>query len=149
MVALRASRPDDVPALLAIWRDAVRATHDFVSADDRAHFDGIVANDYLPNTAFVVAVDEADRPLGFMALEDGTIDSLFIAPEWHGRGIGRAFIDYARERNACLTVEVNEQNLGARRFYERFGFRVVRRSPLDGQGRTYPILHLSTDTTQE
>lgn len=149
MVALRASRPDDVPALLAIWRDAVRATHDFVSAADRAYFDGIVANDYLPNTAFIVAVDDADQPLGFMALEDGTIDSLFIAPEWHGCGIGRAFIDHARERNQHLTVEVNEQNLGARRFYERFGFRVVRRSSEDGLGRPYPILHLSTDPAQE
>ncbi len=39
-------------------------------------------------------------------------------------------------------VDVNEQNTQALDFYLRRGFHVVGRSPLDGQGRPYPLLHL-------
>ena len=35
------------------------------------------------------------------------------------------------------------QNPQAQAFYERFGFRVVGRSPLDGQGNPYPLLHMA------
>jgi putative acetyltransferase len=42
-----------------------------------------------------------------------------------------------------MTVDVNEQNTKAVGFYERIGFKRTGRSRLDGQGRPYPLLHLS------
>jgi putative acetyltransferase len=44
-----------------------------------------------------------------------------------------------------LTVDVNEQNEPARRFYEALGFVAAGRSPLDDNGLPYPILHLRRD----
>jgi putative acetyltransferase len=41
-----------------------------------------------------------------------------------------------------LAVEVNADNRSARSFYEALGFSVVSRSPLDGAGRPFPILHM-------
>ena len=41
-----------------------------------------------------------------------------------------------------LTVDVNEANVEATRFYEALGFVAVGRSPTDSDGRPYPILHL-------
>lgn len=40
-------------------------------------------------------------------------------------------------------VDVNEQNEQALGFYRRLGFAQVGRSPLDGEGRPYPLLHLA------
>jgi putative acetyltransferase len=40
-------------------------------------------------------------------------------------------------------VDVNEQNEQALGFYRHLGFEVVGRSPLDGQGKPYPLLHMT------
>ncbi len=39
-------------------------------------------------------------------------------------------------------VDVNEQNEQALGFYQHLGFSVIGRSPLDGQGKPYPLLHM-------
>jgi putative acetyltransferase len=41
-----------------------------------------------------------------------------------------------------LTVDVNEQNPAACRFYEACGFVVEGRSELDSTGRPFPLLHM-------
>jgi GNAT superfamily N-acetyltransferase len=55
------------------------------------------------------------------------LDELYVRPELRGRGIGTALIERAfavlRERGAGLfEVNVDEDDSGARRFYERHGF---------------------------
>ena len=70
------------------------------------------------------------------------VEMLFVDPDLHRRGAGRALLDYARERFGRLELEVNEQNPGAREFYERYGFKTVGRSELDGSGEPYPLLHM-------
>lgn len=67
----------------------------------------------------------------------GHITSLHALPHLRGRGYGTALVDHVRaelkQRGfAELTLWVLEENLQARRFYERYGFR------LDGGTRTYP-----------
>ena len=139
---LRSSRPDDVGRLFEIWREAVEATHGFLSAEDRVFFSTLVRDRYLPATAFTVAVDEEDRPIAFLGMSGAKIDALFVAPDQHGRGIGRRMIEHAQLEHSKLSVDVNEQNGGALAFYERMGFSRAGRSELDDSGRPYPILHL-------
>jgi putative acetyltransferase len=125
-------------------RRAVAATHDFVSAEDRVAIDRIVGEDYLPNADLLLAVDEQDRPLAFLGANGTEIESLFVDPALHGQGVGTLLVEeFARGAEAALTVEVNEQNLGARRFYERRGFRVTGRLDHDRDGRPYPLLLLA------
>ena len=142
MITLRTSRADDAKALFALWDASVRATHGFVSEADLAMYAGLVRDYYLPQTSVLVAVDERDAPLGFIGVLGNRIEALFVHPERHGRGIGRMLVDDAKAKRRELYVDVNEQNAGARVFYERMGFRRIGRSRLDGCGRPYPILHL-------
>lgn len=140
---LRDSTAADTDVLFEIWRRAVLATHDFVSAADLDTFTRVVRKDYLPNAVFRVAVDDNDRPQAFMGMSEGNIDSLFVDPALHGQGIGRLLIEYAKQRNpGGLTVDVNEQNEQALGFYRKMGFRVTRRSPVDDTGKPYPLLSL-------
>jgi len=98
---------------------------------------------YLSSDAELwAACDDAGTVLGFMGLSEGRIDSMFLAPEFMGRGIGRQLVRHAQSQWADLTVDVNEQNEGATRFYEACGFVVTGRSELDEQGRPYPLLHM-------
>ena len=140
---VRAAQLTDFPQLLEIWRRAVAATHDFVTPEDRAAIDRAVAEEYLPSAELLVAIKPEDAPVAFLGGSGREIESLFVDQAVHGRGAGRLLLDhFDRSGEGELSVEVNEQNNGARAFYERLGFRVVGRSALDGQGRPYPLLRL-------
>ena len=143
MVAIRPSRPQDLPALFRVWENAVRATHSFLPEEDLDFYARQVRDQYLPAHRFWVAAAVDDEPLGFMGMTGAKIDALFVDPSCHGRGIGRALVDHAASLAGDLTVDVNEQNGGARAFYEKLGFRRIGRSDLDEAGQPYPILHLA------
>lgn len=126
---------------MGIWRRAVDATHDFLTAADRAAIDEEVRG-FLPSAPLWLAVDEQDVPLGFMLLSDAHMEALFVDPAHHGQGIGQALVAHAWTLHPVLTTDVNEQNGQAAAFYERIGFVRTGRSALDGQGRAYPLIHL-------
>lgn len=48
-----------------------------------------------------------------------------------------------RASRQALSVDVNEQNPQAVGFYLHYGFVQTGRSPLDGEGRPFPLLHMS------
>lgn len=147
MVEIRKGRPDDVPRALEIWRAAVDATHGFLAPEDRAEIDEMVAQDFLPNVELWLAVDAADRPQGFLVIDGGMIDALFVDPAVHGRGIGTALLDHALSLAPNATVDASEQATNALPFYEARGFVRTGRSPSDPQGRPYPLIHLRHDGT--
>ncbi len=141
MIRLRPSRPDDGPRVVEIWAAAVDATHDFLSPEDRAAI-GREVEAFLPSAPLMLAVDDRDRPLGFMLVNDSHMEALFIDPEHRGAGIGAILIDYALAVHPILTTDVNEQNAQAVGFYEHMGFERTGWSATDGQGRAYPLIHL-------
>jgi putative acetyltransferase len=77
-----------------------------------------------------------------MGLSGSKLESLFLAPEFHRQGGGRRLVQHAQSLRGELTVDVNEQNAAACRFYEACGFVVEGRSELDSTGRPFPVLHL-------
>lgn len=141
MIKLRPSRPEDGPRVVEIWAAAVDATHDFLTPEDRAAI-GAEVEGFLPYAPMILAVDDRDRPLGFMLIDNGHMEALFIDPEHRGAGVGAIMIDYAVAVHPALTTDVNEQNAQAVGFYEHMGFERTGRSELDSQGRPYPLIHL-------
>lgn len=142
MIAIRRSGPDDGEPMVRIWRDAVDATHAFLAPEDRGALDDLVAG-FLPTAPAWLAVDEDDRPLGFMLIEDGHMAALFVDPIAHGRGVGAALVRQGLALHPAMTTDVNEQNDAAVGFYERMGFRRTGRSETDRQGKPYPLIHLA------
>lgn len=140
---LTPANPTDLPRLTDIWEAAVRATHHFLTEDDIALFRPLVREGYLPAAPWLrVARDEAGDLLGFVGVEHGKIEMLFVDPTCHGRGVGRALLELAVAECDARLVDVNEQNPGAVAFYRRMGFVVESRSPVDGLGKPFPLLHL-------
>jgi putative acetyltransferase len=77
--------------------------------------------------------DSGGRLLGFAALGDDMLNHLYVEPDAHGLGIGTALLAHVKERRPeGFRLWTFERNEGARRFYERLGFRVVERT--DGSG---------------
>jgi putative acetyltransferase len=141
MIHFRLSTKDDLPRIMDIWRRAVDATHDFLAPDDRDAIEAELVT-FFPQISLLLAVDDNDTPLGFMFLHDGHMEALFIDPDQHGKGIGKALIQRAVAEHPALTTDVNEQNHKALGFYEHQGFERTGRSTHDGQGRPYPLIHL-------
>jgi putative acetyltransferase len=119
----------------------VDATHDFLTPEDRRDIETEVAA-FLPGALLDLAVDETDRAIGFMLLDGGHMEALFVDPDFRGSGIGRTLVEDAVKRHPGLATDVNEQNLQAIGFYERLGFERCGRSAIDGDGRPYPLIHL-------
>lgn len=142
MIIRQASNADH-PQLLDIWLRSVRATHHFLQASDIEALLPQLRDVYLPAVELWVAVDAEDCPLGFIGLNENHVEMLFIEPDLRGKGIGRGLLDHARKSHSQLSVDVNEQNPEAVGFYLHYGFVQTGRSPLDGEGRPFPLLHLS------
>jgi len=141
MITIRSCRPGEGERAVEIWRRAVDATHDFLSPQDRLAIDELVCG-FLPQAPLWFAVDADDHPLAFMLLDDGHMEALFVDPACRGRGIGAALVRHGLSLHPGMTTDVNEQNAQAIGFYEKMGFRRTGRSPLDGQGRPYSLIHL-------
>ncbi len=143
---LRACRGrEDWPALVRIWRSAVDATHDFLTAEDVVFYESRMVSDYLP--AVEVTVAEVDgTPAGFSGLVGSSLEMLFVADTHRGHGVGSALLRRAVADYPDLRLDVNEQNPQAVGFYERHGFVVLGRSATDADGRPYPILHMGRTT---
>ncbi len=150
---IRRARPGEEARLFAIWEAAVAASHDFIAPADLAFYATLVRERYLPRARIDVAVAQDDTPLGFVGIAGDRIEALFVHPGHARSGIGRRLVEHARHRPGWLSramparvlrVDVNEENLPARAFYERMGFEQVGRSRLDACGKPYPILHLAS-----
>lgn len=132
---------EEYPALVAIWRSAVEATHDFLTPEDISHIEQQLPGSYLPAVELTVAtIDE--KPVAFAGTASGNLEMLFVDNGFRGRGIGSALLDHVVREQGVRSVDVNEQNPGATAFYLAKGFEVVGRSELDEAGRPYPLLHL-------
>jgi putative acetyltransferase len=140
-VQIRKTTPADSEHILNIWREAVDATHHFLSAANRQQIEEEVVT-FLPQAPLWLAVDDNDHPIGFMLLDNSHMEALFIHPSQHGSGIGRALVQHALSLHPNLTTDVNEQNAQAVGFYEHMGFERTGRSDKDSQGRPYPLIHL-------
>jgi putative acetyltransferase len=138
----RRSLAGDIERLYDLWYAAVLATHGFVSESDLSHICVQVKNDYLPSRRLLVAVDGNDRVVGFMGMGGCEIESLFVDPAYHKRGLGRAFVEEASAHQQHLEVKVNAQNKQAVAFYEAVGFITYGSQPTDDDGRPYPLLYM-------
>lgn len=141
MIGIRVSRPEDGERSVEIWRSAVDATHNFLSQEDRTAIDEMVCG-FLPEAPLWLAVDANDYPLAFMFIENGHMQALFVDQAYRGTGIGAALVRHGLTLHPKMTTDVNEQNSQAVGFYEKLGFKRTGRSPVDDQGRPYPLLHL-------
>lgn len=133
---------NDFPGLIALWEASVRATHDFLPEEHILTLRQQIQRVYMPRIPLWLAEDASGRALGFMGCAEGRLEMLFVLPESRGTGVGKALLRYAVTHQAVREVDVNEQNPQATGFYLHCGFILAGRSPLDGEGHPFPLLHL-------
>jgi len=82
------------------------------------------------------------RAIGFIALNNGAVQSLYLATAMRGLGIGRLLLDHAKSRHSRLELWTYQANARARRFYARHGFYENRLSNGEGNDQKLPDVHM-------
>lgn len=139
MIELRRATEADASAVADVFLASFHATYDFPLAHSDDEVRGWIRDRLIPTQETWVAVDDAldaAPVIGLMAITPGHLEQLYIAPDRLGEGLGRRFVDLARERSPAgldlWTFQVNDR---ARRFYERNGFVAVEFTDGDNQER--------------
>lgn len=127
---VRAMRPDELPAVIALWHETCRDTYDFIPIErDRTLQDrrGFFEANVAPACALHVAVED-DALLGFLALRGASyVDRLYVLPAAQRRGVGAALLARARELSPRgLELHTHQRNVRACAFYEKHGFHAMR-----------------------
>ncbi|WP_323064227.1 acetyltransferase [Aeromonas jandaei] len=133
----------DYPALIALWEVSVRATHHFLPEAEILALKPLILEHYFDAVTLHCARTEEGNIAGFSGVHEGKLEMLFVAPAVRGSGVGRRLVEHAISQCGATLVDVNEQNEQAVGFYQKMGFAVTGRSPLDGQGKPYPLLHMA------
>lgn len=123
---LRTARPDDAEAIAAVFSPSFRLLTflpELHTVDEDRWF---IANVIMKECDVTVA--EADgRIVAFLARQGEEIRLLHTHPDFVGGGAGSALLRAARSSGiAALELWCFQANAGARRFYERHGFRPIR-----------------------
>lgn len=132
-LTIRQARPEDVPALLAIWNPIIRDTLVTFNADEKSPDELRAMIETRP--AFLVA-DEGAGPMGFATYSQfrggvgyrHTMEhTIILGPAARGRGIGRALMaaieDHARQAGAhSIFAGVSAGNPEGRAFHAALGY---------------------------
>jgi len=131
-VRIRRAGPEDADAVAATFTASFAGLLTFLPRlhtpeEDRAFFARAVVEREV-----WIAEDEG-AVLGLAAIHGDELGHLYVHPDRQGSGVGAALLEHVkRRRPAGFTLWVFQQNVGARRFYERHGLRLVRET--DGSG---------------
>ena len=127
--------------ILSVWESSVKATHDFLKEEDFEFYKNLVPQ-YFSAVTLIGLKDGNGQILGFMGTADGNLEMLFVHADARGQGVGKILLTHALENLNITKVDVNRDNEQAVGFYEKFSFRTVATSDVDGCGKPYPILHM-------
>lgn len=117
---LRPMAASDVGPLVDLWVISWREAMPDIAFDGRRDWIAAFLQDPARRT-FVA--DSARGSVGFVTLEGHHLHQLVVAVSAKGSGIASRLLDLAKEDTGGLTLDVNQANARAVRFYEREGFR--------------------------
>lgn len=116
----------DSDAIVDVWAAASRIATPFLSERFIQEESDTIREIWL-HKAETWVFENDGRIVGFISLIDNEVGAIFVDPDAQGRGIGRKLMDHAASLHDELFLDVFEENLIGRRFYERYGFCVDHR----------------------
>lgn len=128
-VRVRAYEPSLEVSVASLWHRAGRAAYPYLPswqafepAEARQVFREVIARN-----CDVWVAEAGGRIVAYAALRGAYLDRLYVDPLEQRRGLGTRLLEHAKSlQPEGLSLHTHQQNEGARAFYERHGFTVVR-----------------------
>lgn len=125
---IRPYRPQDLDALVALWRESTTLAHPFIPAHYWQESEELVRGHYIPHSQTWI-YEHAQGIGGFISVMDQRfVGALFVHHSLYGQGVGAALMQHIQHRFPVLSLEVYQQNHRACAFYRKQGFRTVQES---------------------
>lgn len=139
-IEIRPAIPGDAPACAAILQGWLDATPWMPNLHTLAGTEVFCRHDLIERQHTVVA---GEPVAGFLSVspETATVTALYVAEGRRSRGMGARLLDHAKGKAEVLVLWTFVANEGARRFYEREGFRESRRTDGDNDEGLPDILY--------
>ena len=132
-MTIRPYRQEDLETVLDIWHRASLIAHPFLDESFHLLEKQAVKEEYLPaSNTWVCELEETTG--GFVAVIGDEIAGLFVAPEFQRQGVGTALTKFVVSRQPHLEVDVFKENVVARQFYQKRGFRDIFERPFNQTG---------------
>lgn len=119
---IREFKENDLNRIMKLWLNTNILAHDFIDMDYwKSNYNKV--KQIMPEaTIFVYEEDNSIK--GFVGLSGNYIAGIFVETTYQSQGVGKALLDYIKERNTELLLQVYEKNNRAVTFYLREGFTV-------------------------
>ncbi|AMV37942.1 GNAT family N-acetyltransferase [Planctomyces sp. SH-PL62] len=143
---IRRIRPDDLPAVIDLFRDTVRRvnardySHEQVTTWAPDEVDPARWATILDPSRFAVVAESDGLLAGFADLEpDGHVDRFFVHADRQRSGVGRALMTalLAEAARLALPRVFSEVSITARPFFESQGFAVLAEQQVLVRGVTF------------
>jgi len=121
--------PNYGPELVQMWRTSFEqgvGITDWHSLEDQLR---ALEEKIVPHNRVLVVLDRnLSAVIGFIAYSSDTVSNLYVHVDHHNKGIGTKLLDIAKnDSKGVLRLFTLEANKRAQRFYERHGFKIIRR----------------------
>ena len=113
---IRKFKESDLPRIMQIWLSANKEAHGFIKEgywDE--NFEAVKAT--LPCAEVYIHENAEAEPDGFIGLDGGHIEGLFVDKTARNMGIGKELLDFAKTKQARLTRNVYIKNSRTMKFY--------------------------------
>ena len=119
---IRELQKSDINKVTDIWLDTNVTAHSFISLQYWQNNFELVKELLLQATVYVYEKNQEIQ--GFIGLNDEFIEGIFVSNEMRSYGIGKALLNYAKNKRNKLFLNVYQKNLRAISFYQREGFEI-------------------------
>ena len=112
----------DINKVVDIWLKTNLEAHDFIPGQYwTSNYDAV--KKMLPQ-AEVYVYEDNKIIQGFVGVRDEYIEGIFVSGKMQSHGIGKALLDYIKDKKARLQLNVYQKNVRAMSFYQREGFTI-------------------------
>jgi len=112
----------DINKVVDIWLKTNLEAHDFIPGQYwTSNYEAV--KKMLPQ-AEVYVYEDNKIIQGFVGVRDEYIEGIFVSGKIQSHGIGKALLDYIKDKKARLQLNVYQKNVRAMSFYQREGFTI-------------------------
>ena len=112
----------DINKVADIWLKTNLEAHEFIPGQYwTSNYEAV--KKMLPQ-AEVYVYEDNKIIQGFVGVRDEYIEGIFVSDKMQSHGIGKALLDYIKDKKVKLQLNVYQKNIRAMSFYQREGFTI-------------------------
>lgn len=113
---------NDIECIMKIWLESNLDVHNFINKDYYINNYKFVEEEMKKSKIYIY--EENEIIYGFVGINDGFIEGLFVIKNNRSKGIGKKLIDFCKQKNNILSLKVYKKNKRALKFYIREKFKI-------------------------